>query len=135
MKFSEFWKFRQIFKMCSYQNFLRKIFRNISSQQHQNILSEKILRFSEKIGLFKINRFLSENLSGLRFLLIGLSQVLTSSSHFLIFLLKLPLTCFLSRVSHWLSWNSPTKMENFSYMVWGRLREMDHFHGNTFQKM
>ena len=39
-KFSEFWKFLQISKMCSYQNILSKIFRNLSSQLHQNILSE-----------------------------------------------------------------------------------------------
>ena len=72
-KFSELWKFSQIFKMFSYQNILRKIFRNLSSQLQQNILSENFFRFSEKIGGLKIFRFLSENLSELRFLLIGLS--------------------------------------------------------------
>ena len=36
-------------KVCSYQNILRKIFRNLSSQQHQNILSEKFLVFLTKL--------------------------------------------------------------------------------------
>ena len=71
-KFSEFWKFPWIFKMCSYKNILRKIFRNLSSQQHQNI-------FYEKIGGFKIFRFLLKNFSELRFLLTGQPQITCSN--------------------------------------------------------
>ena len=47
-KFSDFWKFPQIFNMCSYQKILRKISRNLSSQLHQNILSENFSDFLKK---------------------------------------------------------------------------------------
>ena len=48
-KFSYFWKFPQIFKMCFYQNILRKIFKNLSSQLHQNISSENLSDFLKKL--------------------------------------------------------------------------------------
>ena len=68
MKFSDFWKFPQIFKMCSYQNILRKISRNLSIQLRQNILSGNIW-FSEKLWGSKFS-----------FLLIGLSRINVSGT-------------------------------------------------------
>ena len=62
-KFSDFWQIPQIFKLCSYQNSRRKISRNLSSQLHQNILSENFSDFSEKIGGFKILRFLVDRIN------------------------------------------------------------------------
>ena len=37
-KFLNFWEFPQIFNLCYFQNILRKIFRNLSCQLHQNVL-------------------------------------------------------------------------------------------------
>ena len=48
-KFSDFRKFPQIFKLCLYQNNLRKISRNLSSQLHQNILSGNLSDFLKKL--------------------------------------------------------------------------------------
>ena len=42
---------------------------------------QKFLRFSEKIGGFKIFRFLSENFSELRFLLVGLSPDMSNNPY------------------------------------------------------
>ena len=52
-KFSDFWKFPQISKLCSYQNILRTISWNLSSQVHKNILSENFSAFLKKLVGFK----------------------------------------------------------------------------------
>ena len=71
-KFSEFWNFPQIFKLCSYQNVPRKNFQKFAQPATPKYFVWKFLRFSAKIGGFKILRFLSKNFSELWFLLIGL---------------------------------------------------------------
>ena len=73
-KFSDLWKFLHILKLCSYQKIPRKIFRNLSNQSCTNIFfSGNFSDFLKTNGGFKIPRFLSENFSELRFLLVGLS--------------------------------------------------------------
>ena len=57
-KLSDFWrKFPQISILWSYQNILRKILRNLSSQLHQNILSENFSDFLKKLGVQHFQNF------------------------------------------------------------------------------
>ena len=57
-------KFLQISKMCSYQNILRKVFRNLSSQLNQNIRSEIFQIFWKNwwVQNFQIFQKISQNL-------------------------------------------------------------------------
>ena len=56
-KFSDFWKFLQIFKLCSYQNILREIFRNLFRQLNQNIFSGNFSDFLKKLVGSKFSNF------------------------------------------------------------------------------
>ena len=57
-KLSDFWrKFPQISILWSYQNVLRKILRNLSSQLHQNILSENFSDFLKKLWVHHFQNF------------------------------------------------------------------------------
>ena len=56
-KISDFWKFPQIFKLSSYQNFQREFFRNLSNLLHQNTLFGNFSDFLKKLVGSKFSNF------------------------------------------------------------------------------